>query len=255
MADRRTDPRHHPSLAGHRTRLIAFAFAVLATAAGAAQPCSDQIFEDSGFTVCPYDSRHEALWFVWKDARGHALRGFAGISPRHVRFAMNAGMYQEDGTPLGLYVEASKRLRPLNLRDARSGNFYMKPNGVFSVKPNGAMRIEPSDEFALRSDTPRWATQSGPLLVLGGKLHPQITQDGPSRNLRNGVGLRDAHHAYFVISGDPVSFGKLARFFRDRLGCPDALYFDGAVSSVWIPSRHRLDNAVPLGPMVVISER
>ncbi|HEY1631974.1 MAG TPA: phosphodiester glycosidase family protein [Rhizomicrobium sp.] len=228
---------------------------MLATAAGAARPCSDQTFEDSHFTVCPYDSRHEALRLVWKDARGHALRGFKGISPHRVRFAMNAGMYQQDGTPLGFYVENGKRLRQLNLRDARSGNFYMKPNGVFSMKPNGAMRIEPSYEFALRSDTPQSATQSGPLLVLGGKLHPQITEDGPSRNLRNGVGLRDAHHAYFVISDDPVSFGKLARLFRDRLGCPDALYFDGAVSSAWIPSRHRMDNAAPLGPMVVVSDK
>jgi len=255
MADRRADPRHHSALAGHRARLIALAFAVLATAAGATPICSDQVFEDSRFTVCPFDSRHEALRLVWKDEHGHALRGFAGLAPRHVRFAMNAGMYQQDGTPLGLYVEDGKRLRPLNLRDAAGGNFYMKPNGVFSVKPNGAMRIEPSDEFALRSDTPRWATQSGPLLVIGGKLHPQITEDGPSKNLRNGVGLRDARHAYFVISDDPVSFGKLARLFRGRLGCPDALYFDGGVSSAWIPSRHRLDDAVPLGPMVIVSDR
>jgi uncharacterized protein YigE (DUF2233 family) len=255
MADRRADTRHHSSLAVHRPRLIALAFAALTTAASAAQPCSERVFEDSHFTVCPYDSRYETLRLVWKDESGHALRGFAGLPARHVRFAMNAGMYQEDGTPLGFYVENGRRLHQLNLRDAQSGNFYMKPNGVFSMKQSGAMRIEPSDEFALRSDTPQWATQSGPLLVIGGKLHPQVTQDGPSRNLRNGVGLRDAHHAYFVISDDPVSFGKLARLFRDALACPDALYFDGTVSSAWIPAQHRLDHAVPLGPMAVVLDR
>ena len=123
------------------------------------------------------------------------------------------------------------------------------------MNAGGALRLDTTEAFTVRSDTPRWATQSGPKLVIDNQFNPQIAADGPSKNLRNGVGLRDKHTALFVISDTPVSFGKLARLFREDLGCRDALYFDGAVSSAWIPSQHRDDNAAPLGPMVVVLAR
>jgi uncharacterized protein YigE (DUF2233 family) len=225
-------------------------FAAMLSAADAA-PCAQQVFEGASFTICTYDSRTEALRLYWKDARGAAYRNFDKLPQQGALFGMNAGMFEADGMPLGLYIENGKRLRPLNTRDA-GGNFYMKPNGVFAEDRDGTLHIEPSDTF---SGSPRWATQSGPMLVIAGKLHPQIAPDGPSQNIRNGVGLRDSHTAYFVISDDPVSFGRLARFFRDGLGCDNALYFDGAVSSAWIPAQHRMDQRVPLGPMVVVRNR
>jgi prepilin-type processing-associated H-X9-DG protein len=55
-----------------------------------------------------------------------------------------------------------------------------------------------------------------------------------------------------VISNDEVSFGKLARFFRDGLKARNALYFDGSVSSLWDPANGRRDAYAPLGPMVVV---
>ncbi|HVH37437.1 MAG TPA: phosphodiester glycosidase family protein, partial [Sphingomicrobium sp.] len=82
-------------------------------------------------------------------------------------------------------------------------------------------------------------------------LHPQFEHDGQSRYIRNGVGVRDGK-ALFVISQDPVSFGKLARFFRDDLKTPDALYFDGSVSSLWDPNGNRQDSHSPIGPMIVV---
>ena len=51
-------------------------------------------------------------------------------------------------------------------------------------------------------------TQSGPMLLIDGKLHPEITDDGPSRTRRNGVGVDRQGRAHFVISEGPVSFGK-----------------------------------------------
>lgn len=114
------------------------------------------------------------------------------------------------------------------------------------------MRIETSEAFAARGDTPLWATQSGPMLVIAGALHPAIHANGTSRLLRNGVGVRNPHTAYFVISEGPVSFGRFARFFRDRLGCRDALFLDGTVSSLWAPRLHRMDARVPIGPMAVV---
>ncbi|MFT3726087.1 MAG: phosphodiester glycosidase family protein [Hyphomonadaceae bacterium] len=74
-----------------------------------------------------------------------------------------------------------------------------------------------------------------------------------SRYLRNGVGVTGERTAVFVISDDEVSFGKLARFFRDVLKADNALYFDGAVSSLWAPSINRMDSSRDLGPMVVVT--
>ena len=44
-------------------------------------------------------------------------------------------------------------------------------------------------------------------------------------------------------------------FFRDSLGCRNALYFDGAVSSLWEPGAKRLDQRAEIGPMVMILRR
>jgi uncharacterized protein YigE (DUF2233 family) len=128
----------------------------------------------------------------------------------------------------------------------------MLPNGVFSVDKDGAAHVEETGRFLSHKRSPAWATQSGPLLLEGGVQHPKITEDGPSRLIRNGVGVSGPDEAWFVISEDPVSFGRFARFFRDGLGCPDALYLDGTVSSLWAPALGRRDPTAGLGPLVVV---
>jgi uncharacterized protein YigE (DUF2233 family) len=223
-------------------------------------PCAHKVFEASSFTVCAFDSRRQDMRMLWTDAKGKPLRSFGrladalGQDSSRIRFAMNAGMYEQDGSPVGLYVENRVERHPLNTRDA-DGNFYLKPNGVFSLGGADTVRIDAGDTFLVQSDRPLFATQSGPMLVIGGKLHPRITDDGPSKNIRNGVGLRDAHTALFVISDEPVSFGRLARFFRDGLGCQDALYLDGKVSSLWVPAQGRRVGGSDIGPMVVILDK
>lgn len=167
---------------------------------------------------------------------------------------MNAGMYDQEGRPIGLYVEQGRRQRRINLRDG-PGNFHMKPNGVFAVDEAGRVAVVASDLFARRAPRVMWATQSGPMLVVGGRLHPAIRPDGESRMVRNGVGVADERTAFFVISDEPVSFGRLARFFRDALHCPNALFLDGAVSSLWDPAAGRRDSYDSLGPMVMVFSR
>jgi len=164
-------------------------------------------------------------------------------------------MYDEEGRPIGLYVEQGVRQRRINLRDG-PGNFHMKPNGVFAVDEQGRPSVTPSDAFA-RRPPPRvmWATQSGPMLVVGGRLHPGIQPDGESRLVRNGVGVSKERTAFFVVSDGAVSFGKLARFFRDALKCPDALFLDGTVSSLWDPGAGRRDSYDSLGPMILVFRR
>jgi uncharacterized protein YigE (DUF2233 family) len=163
-------------------------------------------------------------------------------------------MFDQAGQPVGLYVEEGEVRRSLNTGDG-SGNFYMKPNGVFFEARDGTLRIVTAGAYAAERRSPRWATQSGPMLVIGGALHPKIAPDGPSKNVRNGVGIINSRLALFAISETPVSFGQLARFFRDGLNCRNALYLDGVISSAWVPSLGRRDNQYPLGPMVVVLDR
>jgi uncharacterized protein YigE (DUF2233 family) len=222
--------------------------------------CSVREFEGSRFIVCSYDARRDELRLASRGADGAYLRGFenlaASLGPdtRQVRFAMNAGMYNDAGAPIGLFIAEGEEQRAISLSEG-PGNFHMMPNGVFWQDENGAVHVDTSQRFAEAPRAARWATQSGPMLVIDGELHPRIQHDGPSRNIRNGVGVRDERTAYFVISSGVVSFGRFARFFRDELECDDALFLDGSVSSLWAPEMERQDGNQELGPLVVVLER
>jgi uncharacterized protein YigE (DUF2233 family) len=239
--------------------VLALGLAPACIAQAAETPCDRRAFEGASFTVCPFDSTKHDLALAWKGADGKALRTFAaakqalGSDASRVRFAMNAGMYGVSGAPVGLYAGKDGQ-RPINTKSG-AGNFFLKPNGVFSMDARSDMRVETTDAYVAAKRKPVLSTQSGPMLVIGGALHPSIQPDGLSRLIRNGVGVANAKAAYFVVSDNPVSFGKLARFFRDELGCPDALYLDGVVSSLWLPSTGRMDSAHNLGPMLVVLDR
>ncbi|MGD9965097.1 MAG: phosphodiester glycosidase family protein [Hyphomonadaceae bacterium] len=223
-------------------------------------PCVVRDFDGSRFVVCSYDARTQDLRLYSRAAGGGYLRSLEnlqrelGDDARNVRFAMNAGMYNEHGAPIGLYVEDGDEQKAISLTDG-PGNFHLKPNGVFWQGRDGLLHIETSEAYVRELREPRWATQSGPMLVIDGAMHPRLAPDGASRLVRNGVGLRDSHTAYFVISSGMVSFGRFARFFRDELGCRDALFLDGTVSSLWAPSIGRSDDSHELGPLVVVLDR
>ncbi len=105
--------------------------------------CGERRFEGTMFTVCGFDMANDELRLAWRGRGGGALRSLAalegelGEDARRVRFAMNAGMYDEAGTPIGLYVEHGKELKKLNLNDG-PGNFHLKPNAVFAADAAGA---------------------------------------------------------------------------------------------------------------------
>jgi len=250
-----------------RSRLLVLAFVALASckaedegkvdaAAFPESACSEREFEGSRFTICAFDSsKHDLKLFV-ADAGGRSLRSLKaleshlGRAASTLRFAMNAGMYDEAGQPIGLYVEDGKKLHELNLREG-SGNFHLLPNGVFAIGRDGGVSVRTSSQYAAANPDVLWATQSGPMLVIDGKLHPEIDPNGESLHIRNGVGASGPTSAQFVISEDPVSFGRFARLFKDRLGCPNALYLDGAVSSLW-EAGVRQDDRSELGPLVAV---
>lgn len=213
--------------------------------------CRIELFDGSRFTVCDPGRGKLKLIAATKDEA--PARSFADVMRTipgdRIAFAMNAGMFDEDGRPIGLAVVDGRQIRAINTRDG-GGNFHLKPNGVFLVRREGHAEVVTSADYKPSSDV-EFASQSGPMLVIDGKLHPEFDPDGQSRFIRNGVGIGPDGRALFVISNEVVSFGKLARYFRDQLKVRDALYFDGSVSSLWDPANGRMDAGVPLGPIIV----
>ena len=225
-----------------------------ATAGPSPSACHARIFEESRFTVC--DAGKGRIELVAAGPGEHAVRRLAeleeSLGPRAsgVGFAMNAGMYDEEGRPIGLAIVEGKQKRAINRRKG-GGNFHLMPNGVFQVHKDGRAEVVTSAAWK-PSPSVRLATQSGPMLVIDGKLHPAFDRDGTSRHIRNGVGIGRQGQPLFVISDGPVSLGKFARFYRDELKARNALFFDGAVSALWDPANGRRDLTKPLGPMVVV---
>lgn len=226
----------------------------------AAPVCSQTTFEGATFTICRTDLARHELRLVTFDSAGKPLRDFVRLRAQlggetdRLVFAMNAGMYDWDGYPIGLHVEEGRTRHQLNLKSGE-GNFHLAPNGVFWIDSSGAHVASSAAFAAMRPTQVSLATQSGPMLVIGGALHPKFSPDGPSRYVRNGVGIDPFGNPVFVISNEPVSFGRFARLFRDRLGCRDALFLDGLVSALWDGSSGRNSQTVNLGPMLAVLER
>lgn len=219
--------------------------------------CRQVIFENTPLTDCiAIPERHRiATALAGPQGNFGSLAEFAkGRDPKTIAFAVNAGMFDEAGDPIGYFVQGGERTKELNTADGE-GNFHMKPNGVF-FGTGDKWEIRTSDDFLKNvSDRPDFGTQSGPMLVIDGKLHPEIRDDGPSRTIRNAVGVDEKGRAHFVISAAPISFGKLARFYRDALGVKNALYLDGSVSQLWNPATERIDSGAPIGPILVVERK
>lgn len=218
--------------------------------------CRDLSFEGSAYTVCEVDPARESVDLYLRDDAGAILGGFVAlarhVAPRELVFAMNGGMYHPDRSPVGLYVEdGAEQMRVITA--AGPGNFGLLPNGVLCLRAASA-EIWESRAFAAARPSCRAATQSGPMLVLDGALHPRFIRGSDSLNIRNGVGLRGDGVLVFAISNVPVNFHEFARLFRDRLGAPDALFLDGRVSRLHAADLGRSDfGFAPLGPMIAVT--
>lgn len=223
----------------------------------AAAPCRAQEAQGEIFTVCTVDLKRQRVRLYWLGADGLPYSSLSTLAEKQgprLSFAMNAGMYDKGQAPVGLYVEDGRELKAVSTTDG-PGNFHLKPNGVFYVKGESAGVMDTGHYLKARV-RPDFATQSGPMLVIDGRIHPKISADGPSQKIRNGVGVRDGGRtAVFAISERPVTFGTFARLFKDDLGCRNALFLDGSVSSLYAPALKRSDLSRPLGPMVGAFER
>lgn len=231
------------------------ALSLLTANAAFAEPCRDVGFESTSFTVCEVDLSKTPIELFLRDDDGANYGQFSAIERdlrkkgKSLGFAMNAGMYHSDRRPVGHYVENGNEIQRLITSDG-PGNFGLLPNGVFCVKNAKANVIE-TLRYQREGRKCDFATQSGPMLVIDGKLHPRFLEDSNSRFIRNGVGTsKDGQHVYFAISNERVTFHQFGRFFRDFLKVPQALYFDGKVSRLYAPNLSRSDTGFPLGPII-----
>lgn len=235
---------------------------LLSSAANASQLPSDcQSIDHMGgrYTVCSFDpAKAKIRLYQWDAIAGKPYGSFEALSSalwrQHsfVTFAMNAGMYHRDLSPVGLHIENGVEKTPISTSGGW-GNFHMQPNGVFFIEGDRAGVLETS-AYLNANLKPDVATQSGPMLVIEGQLHPRFLPQSDSLNTRNGVGVSADGIVHFAISENPVRFYDFATLFRDRLATANALYLDGSISSVHIPGANRRDSWHPMGPIIAVVE-
>lgn len=219
--------------------------------------CTKMDFNHAGYVACSFDLKRDEMRLYLRDDSGRPYTNFGKLSEdlaahgRKLVFAMNAGMFEEDLSPVGLYVEDGKRLKKADTRGGAT-NFHLKPNGVFWISDHAAGVTETS-RFLAEPPPVRHATQSGPMMVIDGRIHPRIQPTGASAKIRNGVCVRGGANVVFAISDGPVTFHEFATLFRDGLKCNDALFLDGSVSSLYAPELSRDDELEDLGPMVGVT--
>ena len=254
-----------------RFPLLALALLVLLLAGAPgvafAKPCRAESFRGASYIVCSFDPSKADLRIVWRGRDGNPFRTFGALAAdlktegRSLQFAMNGGMYEEDLSPVGLHIENGRALSQANTatvtgRPSQIPNFYKKPNGVFYLG-RGEAGVLVTEQFLSQKPQANFATQSGPMLVIDGAIHPAFIVNSKDRKQRNGVGISGDGEVHFVITRGSVSFYEFARFFRDRLGTKNALFLDGgSAPGLYAPELGRDDppSHGGYGPIIAVVE-
>ncbi|MXO05583.1 phosphodiester glycosidase family protein [Flavobacterium sp. HBTb2-11-1] len=221
---------------------------------------SAEQYSDELFLTYKVDIKKQNLRLFWKDERGKrfgSIENFklwAAKKNLKVDFVMNAGMYKEDRSPQGLYIEKQKVVFPLDTSNAE-GNFYLKPNGVFFITAKKTAEICVTEKFKNNNEI-EFATQSGPMLVIDGQIHSAFKEGSKNLNIRNGVGILPNGNVVFVLSKKEVNFYDFANYFKS-LGCKQALYLDGFVfvSRAYLPSQNWIQTDGDFGALFAITKK
>ena len=164
-----------------------------------------------------------------------SLNNYLSLRNKHLSFAMNGGMYLRDLSPQGLYIENGKIIKKIDTTQEAYGNFYMQPNGIFYITKDKKAHVISSKKFKY-TDNINYATQSGPMLIIDGKIHHKFMPYSKNVHIRNAVGVLPNGDLLFAISSQKINFYNFAMFFKQH-GCTNALYLDGFVSRMYLPKK------------------
>lgn len=171
----------------------------------------------------------------------------------------NAGMYTHSFEPQGLYIEQFKELYPVDTTRPNNDNFYLKPNGVFYLDQLNKPYVNTTEDFLIKyrskSVKVKFATQSGPMLLINGKIHPVFTVNSNNRKIRSGIGIINNKKVVFAISLDEVNFYDFANLFKDLFNCKDALFLDGAISRMFLSDKAPQEKGGNFGPIISVVKR
>ncbi|GAB3959457.1 hypothetical protein GCM10028805_55610 [Spirosoma harenae] len=217
------------------------------------------IFRDKIYFAYEVDPHKYKIELFNKTKNGKSVYNFSAIEREKkgkLLFAMNGGMYEPNLSPVGLFISEGVAAKDINLSKQPSDNFHLLPNGIFGIDSSDNAFIHPSEEYKGNKNI-RLATQSGPMLVINNTYHPAFIKGSANLNIRNGVGINDKGKVIFILSSDRVNFFEFAELFKEELHCKNALYLDGAISQIYVPS---LEPNGPrpgpsLGPILTVSEK
>ncbi|WP_395045742.1 phosphodiester glycosidase family protein [Flavobacterium sp.] len=199
-----------------------------------------QKYDDKRFVTYIVNSKKQNIQFYWKNEKGENFKNAENLKfwlkkqKIELLFATNGGMYKKDNSPQGLYIEDKIRKNEID-KASGNGNFYLKPNGIFYITTSKTPNISLTSDF-IDNGKIKYATQSGPMLVINGKIHIAFKENSTNLNIRNGVGILPNNKIVFAISKKEINFYEFAQYFKN-LGCKNALYLDGFVSRTYLPEK------------------
>ena len=196
---------------------------------------------DNRFISYIVDTKKQDIKLYWKDDKQENFKSIQNLkmwldkNQLKLVFAMNAGMYRKDNSPQGLFIDNQKIITPLDTANGK-GNFYLKPNGVFYITVDNLPIICNTTNFVDNGKV-KYATQSGPMLVIDGQIHSAFKAGSTNLNIRNGVGILPDNKIIFAMSKNEINFFDFANYFK-KMGCKNALYLDGLVSRTYLPEQN-----------------
>lgn len=214
--------------------------------------------QENKFVTYQVNLNEREIKFYWKDDRSVNFKSIGNLKNwlanknEELVFATNGGMYKKDNSPQGLYIENFEVKSQLDTIEGK-GNFYLKPNGVFYITNDKKGIICTTENFKTNSNI-KYATQSGPMLVIDSKIHDAFKEGSQNLNIRNGVGILENGEVVFAMSKKEINFYDFASFFKN-LGCKNALYLDGFVSRSYLPEENWTQTDGNFGVIIGITNK
>ena len=91
------------------------------------------------------------------------------------------------------------------------------------------------------------------MLLIDGEINTAFKQGSTNLNIRNGVGILPDGKVLFAISNTGVNFYDFAEYFK-KAGCKNALYLDGFVSRLYLPSKKVTQTDGNFGVMIGVTK-